>query len=238
MYRFAFIEDNNSDFASLKEAIERFSHEFNEELAIDRFENGEDFLNTYQIGNYEAVFFDILLGDDHINGLDTARKLYEIDPNVSILFLTNMAQYAINGYEVNAVDYIIKPIKYYDFTLKLQKLLRSLKSSQKQLVSFKTDGETIILNEDEILYVVVTSHYLSIFTEKKEYIVREPLKKFEKKLSNSFARSGISYLVNISKIEKILVNDIVINGKMIPLTRLYKKDFLKKVNEHMAIRSK
>ena len=126
MYKFAFIEDNDNDFASLEEAIYKYSAESDVEIEMTRFNNGEVFLEHYQIGMFDAVFFDIILGDNHINGLDVARKLYEIDPNVSILFLTNMAQYAINGYEVNAVDYIVKPIKYYDFLLKIQKLIRSL----------------------------------------------------------------------------------------------------------------
>lgn len=238
MYKFAFIEDNQQDYRMLEEAIERFSKEEKIEFNLIRFHTGEDFLNQYKVGDFDAVFFDILLGEEHINGLETARKLFEIDPNVSILFLTNMSQYAINGYEVNAVDYIVKPIKYYDFSLKLKKLLRSLHTSEQKKVLFKVDKETIILNEDDILYIIVTSHYLSIYTANKEYIVREPLKYFEKRLSSTFARSGISYLVNIAKIDKICSNEIQINKKILPITRLYKKEFLSKVSEYMIKKAK
>ena len=73
--------------------------------------------------NYKMIF-DIIIFDidmPGINGIDTARKLREMDSNVTIIFVTNIAQYAINGYEVDAVDYILKPVSYYDFSMKFHR---------------------------------------------------------------------------------------------------------------------
>lgn len=234
-YKLAFIEDCDEDYQVTYSFLERFSSDENVSFAVRRFLNGEEFLKSYQPGDYDAVFFDILLGEEHTNGLDSARALFKMDPNVAILFITNMGQYAINGYEVDAVDYIVKPVKYYDFSLKLKKLISLLSSTFKQnrKITFKQADETVMLNENEILFVIVTSHYLTIYTENNEYVVREPLKTFEKRLSTNFVRSGISYLVNVTKIDRITSTSVIIKNHNIPITRLYKKAFLQKINEYM-----
>ena len=101
---------------------------------------GDVFLEKYA-GDFDVLFFDVdMPGTD---GLDTARRLRRMDSEVSIIFVTNMAQYAICGYEVEALDYLLKPLSYYDFALKFQKALRRITRRSSHTLSVDTRGRSL-----------------------------------------------------------------------------------------------
>ena len=105
----------------LQDYILRYSEEKQEPLAVECFENGLNFISDYK-ASCDIALMDIEM--PHMNGLDTARKLREFDSQIPLIFITNMAQYAINGYEVQALDFMVKPIEYFNFSLKLDKAIR------------------------------------------------------------------------------------------------------------------
>ena len=93
------------------------------------------------------------------NGMDAARKIREKDSRVTILFVTNMAQYAINGYEVEAVDYIIKPIGYYDFSMKFQRAVQKAAQKRPEKLVLATTEGTVQVNVSDIQYIEASAHY-------------------------------------------------------------------------------
>ena len=113
----AIVEDEQTNANLLKEHLSRFAIENHTEINTSVFSTGVSFLNSY------TPIWDLILMDiemPHINGIETARKIRERDSEVLIMFITQMAQYAIDGYSVNAVDYVLKPVNYYAFSLKLK----------------------------------------------------------------------------------------------------------------------
>ena len=122
----------------------------------------------------------------NMDGLSAARRMREIDSNVALVFVTNLARYAINGYEVSALDYILKPLDYDAFYLKMQKVLRYCQTQQQrrqQSVVIPTAGGNIHLPLSELLYVEVVSHTLIYHTLSHDYETYGTLKNVEKKLS-------------------------------------------------------
>ena len=112
----ALIEDNDTASKKVFELIEQFKQENNVTLNVVRFNDADSFLQNYQ-QIYSVVLMDIQLPG--IDGMQAAYKLREMDKTVSIIFITSMVQFAQKGYEVNAVSFMVKPVNYFDFSLKL-----------------------------------------------------------------------------------------------------------------------
>lgn len=120
MINVAIVEDEDCAANNLSEYLNTFGRQNNTEIKAERFRDAISLLTGYS-GKFDIVFMDIELPE--MNGMDAAKKLREIDMSVTLVFVTNMAQYAVKGYEVGAVDYIVKPVSYYDFSLKLRRIL-------------------------------------------------------------------------------------------------------------------
>ena len=114
------IDDEAQERQRLRGYLEQFGGECSRSFQIREFPSGDHLLADYR-PLYDILIFDIDMPG--LSGMETARRVRATDPDVVILFVTNIAQYAINGYEVEAVDYIIKPIGYYDFTMKFRRAL-------------------------------------------------------------------------------------------------------------------
>ena len=109
MYRIAIVEDEKEFREQLQEYLKRYGVENNIVFQIDVFEDGSDILEHYQ-KNYDMVLLDIEM--PKVNGMDAAERIREMDEEVVLMFITNMAQYAIRGYSVGALDFVMKPITY------------------------------------------------------------------------------------------------------------------------------
>ena len=131
----AVIEDNDNASKNIFELIEKYKKEHQVQLNVIRFTNADDFLNNYK-EIYSVVLMDIQLpGTD---GMSAAYKLREIDKIVSIIFITTMVQFAQKGYEVNAVSFMVKPVSYYDFSLKFKKALDIAIMNENRNISLNT----------------------------------------------------------------------------------------------------
>ena len=109
----------------------------------------------------EGAHFDLLLLDIEMpvmDGISVARDARKVDDYIIIIFITNMAQYAIHGYEVNALDYVIKPIAYYPFSVKLRRAIRMIRETSGNSLLLPFDGEDRRIPTKDILYVEVHSH--------------------------------------------------------------------------------
>ena len=226
--RIAIVDDEQTMREQLANYIEQFAVE--KRLALDTclFPSGDMLLENPD-RDFDIIVFDIDMPGT--NGLDAARKIREADENVVILFVTNIAQYAINGYEVDAVDYIIKPIGYYDFAMKFQKAVRRAERNQGNTLFIDTVNGPVGLNTDAILYVEVISHYLIYHTADAEYRVRASMKEHEDTLRGyHFSRCHKSYLINLKQLKGVNASEVIVGEYSIPLGRAYKDNLL---NEYM-----
>ena len=107
MYRIAIVEDDKSFIEELKKYLEQYSQEEGQEFEISTFYDGEEILENH-VSGYDLILLDIEM--PKVNGMDAAEKIREADENVVLMFITNMAQYAIRGYSVGALDFVMKPI--------------------------------------------------------------------------------------------------------------------------------
>ena len=128
MYRFALVDDDPVFLSEISGYLKKYSEEFNVSLSVDTFENWVKFLESGTL-TYDIVLLDIAMPEK--DGMEVARTIREKDENITIIFITTIAQQAINGYEVGAKDFIIKPVDYDRFSLRLTRILKHVVAGSK-----------------------------------------------------------------------------------------------------------
>ena len=232
MLRIAVVEDNLQDAESLRACLKRFASEQNIVFHIDLFKNGLAFLEAFH-ADYNIVFMDIEL--PHKNGMETAQELRQLDQQVVLVFVTNMAQYAIEGYEVDAFDYILKPISYFDLFLKLQRIVaRAVGQGQNEEIAIRCERTTIRLNLRAIQYIDVNGHYVNWHTQAGIFHSLDALKAVEKRLPEYYCSISRWVIVNLNYVESIDGNDVYIGDIVLHISRYRKQEFLKTFAEYLV----
>lgn len=232
MIRIAIVEDQAEDFHILESYIQQYCEENKLLAEIKHFANGLNFLDEYT-PDFDVVFMDVEM--PHIDGIDTSRKLRELDQSVPLVFVTNMIQYAINGYEVDAIDFMVKPVTYYNFSKKLSKaLVYAGRNHQKHMV-FRNDEEEIIVPVQEIYYIEKDKNYAVFSTKKGEFRMRATISDIEGDLKKyDFIKCCSGCIVNLAYISKVKNDSLFVNEKQIPLARRQKKEFLLKLAQYLG----
>lgn len=232
MIRIAIVEDEEKCYLELKEFIYQYEKENMENCHITWFQDGLDFLEQYR-SKFDLILMDIEM--PKLNGIKAAREIRLIDSSVLIMFITNMAQYAIKGYEVEAIDYVVKPISYYAFALKMNKIRRILREQLEQSIFLPFEEEVKKIPVKNILYVEITSHKLQFHTYDGIAVMTGTLKDVEEQLDrNHFARCNQCYLVNLTHVAGIQNNCVLVEGEFLQISRPKKKEFLKRLTEYYS----
>jgi len=224
MNAIALVEDDEKAVAICKSYLSRYQKETGESFKLFRFSDGAAFLKGYK-SIYDVVFMDIEM--PNLDGLEASKRLRSIDSFVPLVFMTNMAQYAIKGYEVNALDYIVKPVGYFTFIAKLNKALAYKKKyADREVTINKRDG-MIRLETSQIYYIEVMNHSLIYHTDKGDIEATGSLSKAEDTLKkNHFSRCNNCYLINLFYVTAVKEEEVVVNETRLKISRSKKKSFL------------
>ena len=137
MIRIAIVEDDRVCAGTLQEYLCRYEKESGEMIQSTLFEDGEDIAVGYR-AEYDIILMDIEM--QFMDGMSAAEAIRKVDEEVTIIFITNMAQYAIRGYSVNALDYVLKPVSYFAFSQRLDRAVSRLRKKEKHYVVIKFRG--------------------------------------------------------------------------------------------------
>ena len=155
MIHIAIVEDEMNYVRTLEDYIQRYRQEKQEEIRVSIFADGEDITENYD-GQFDIILMDIQMR--FMDGMTAAEKIRDLDREVVILFITNMIQYAVKGYEVDAMDYVLKPVEYFAFSQKLDKAIgRISRNTQKYIAIPTTDGMKKVAVSD-IYYIESLGH--------------------------------------------------------------------------------
>lgn len=222
--RIAVIDDEKEIRETLCGYIDQFSEESGVKIETASFPSGDALLEDYQ-QVWDILMFDIDMPGT--NGMETAKQIRRKDSNVVILFITNVAHYAIEGYGVDAVDYILKPISYYEFSMKFHRAVAKAAHAGERAVMVDTVEGTRRIRINEILYIEVMAHYIYAHTQNRSFKVRGNMKEWEEELKPfGFCRIHKSYLVNLGKIESIQGKELTVGGHSIQVSRNYRDSFM------------
>lgn len=222
--RVAIIDDEKAALNLLSSYISSFAADNNINIEVSAFCNAEEFLQNYNM-TYDIVCMDVEMPG--LNGIEAAKELRMIDNKVVLMFITNMAQYAIKGYEVEAVDFILKSVSYEDFSMKFHKALRYVERNKDKKITLTTSEGIVNVYISDIYYIEVMRHYLIYHTAIGKFTVRGVLKEVEEKLSAyNFVRSNHCYLVNLKHIKSINGYDMKIADDELKISRSKKNDLM------------
>lgn len=232
MFRIAVLEDDPQDGARLERYLARYQKEHSVVFQVFRSDNGLAFIEHYQ-ANYDVILLDIEM--PRINGMKLAHLIREKDQDVCLIFTTGLAQYAVEGYEVRALDYIIKPVEYPNFALKLQRALGiRQQQSMREIYIAKPNGMYRLRIED-IHYIEVVNHTLYYHTGMRVYEERGVIGQREKELeAYGFARCSTSFLLNLRYVTSVQGNVVISDGKEFTMTRSKRKEFLKRLADYLG----
>lgn len=223
MIRIGLVDDDLNHLELIKSFLDQYEKEKEIRFKIEEFHNGLNFVEDYK-GDLDVVFLDIEM--PHMDGMTAAKRIREIDSSLGIVFVTNMAQYAIHGYEVNAIDFIVKPLSYYVFTEKLEKAIHfSQKNTEKEYV-IQTEDLIVRLNYSQILYVEKDKNYLMFHTDEGQYRTRGTMTALEEKLrEEGFSKCISGCLVNLRYVTKMIKDTVWLKDMPLPISRQRKKEF-------------
>lgn len=232
MIKIAIVDDEKSFQNKMHEYIRRFETETGEKITVTLFQDGLDILDNYK-AEWDIILMDIKM--NHMDGMSAAEKIRNLDKKTIIIFITTMAKYAIKGYEVDALDFVVKPINYAQFSTKMKKAVNMVKRmSDKKYLLLPFDERKERVSTDEILYIEVNSHNLYVVTDLRTYTLRYSMSDMEKELKDChFARCNQSYLVNLKNVTGLGKDDVRIGEHKLPFSRSKKKQFLKELSDYL-----
>lgn len=232
MIRVALVDDEESSIRQLKEYLMQYQKERNVTMQIETFLDGDEIVENYK-AEYDMIILDIEMR--FMDGMTAAQLIREKDPEVVIIFITNMAQYAIKGYTVNATDYVLKPVSYFSFSQRLDKVINRINRKVNKFIAVSIKGGTVKLYISDICYIESQGHRLIFHTKEQEYVTFATMKEVEEKLKDmDFFRCNKGCLLNLSYVDGVMDGCVIINGDRLAISRARKKDFTEALTNYLG----
>lgn len=218
-YKIAIVDDSKEDRNYIEALLNTWSKDNGCDISIKDFESAESFLFNYsEEKDFDILLLDIEMGD--MDGVSMAKEIRKGNETVQIIFITGYSDYIADGYDVAALNYLIKPVNNEKLFGVLNKATSKIVKNEKKLILKTTEG-MVVMPIREIKYLEVQQNYVTVHG-KTDVTVKKTLGEFEKELDERFFRLGRSYIVNLSFIRKVTKNDAILtNDTKIPLPRGY-----------------
>lgn len=218
-YSFAICENEVIQAEWLQSLVEEYAASQHVSIQINIWESAEIFLFHYA----ENKDVDIILLDIQMNamtGMEMARQLREQDDSVALLFITGLTDYISEGYSVEAIDYLVKPLKKEKLFQALDRLLAKYPVKEEFLL-VEQDDEQIKISRDDILFIEVEGREIKVVMKKQVIFLKNSLQSFSKQLNQEqFVQPYRNVVVNCSRIKRIRKGSLIMDDdSVIPVSR-------------------
>lgn len=235
MLRVAICDDSMTDRTVLERLVKQYAVNVGVDISIEGYHGAELLIEAHKKENYDLVFMDIFLGG--MQGNEAARVLLK-DENCSVVFTTSSVEFALEGFEIGVLHYIVKPYSYDKVVKSMEKYMRNNHIDNMAVINIKpvgNDPETE-LKQNDICYIESLDKIRSIHLSNGELRTYTTLNDICKSLlENSFYRPHRSYVVNFAYVSKITKTDITLkNGEMLPVSRGTYEDLMNKYTKYMS----
>lgn len=231
VFKTIILEDEADAMAMMKSFLDRYSKESGQTFEVLAYDNAAKMLESYD-ATADIVFTDIQMAG--IDGMSAAKKIRERDKEVLIIFVTNLAQYAIEGYEVKAFDFILKPIRYTSFSMKLNRAIKDLQHKRNDVnLNINTKDGIRRIAVSDIIYAEVRNHDTVLHTANGDIKMRITLSKLAKELEeHHFSLCNACYLVNLRYVNQIDIDNVILGNNRLRISQSKRKAFLSEVAKY------
>ena len=239
MIRIAIVEDEQQCAVNLRQMLECYQQERRCDLSIATFTDGEQITRNYR-PEYDIILMDVQM--QLMDGMTAAEIIRKQDPEVILIFITNMAQYAIRGYAVDALDYVLKPVSYFALSQRLDRAmdrLERLERNKTSYLSLPVKGGTQKLDISQIRYIESRGHTLIFHMKREEILSGGTMTEMERQLAEfGFARCNKGYLINLAYVDAVRDGCAVVGEDMLLISRGRKAAFLQQLTDYMGGQTK
>ena len=225
MINIAICDDQDYYRKNLKQILEKISLRNNIRFNIEEFKSGKELLNIYKrdIPKFDVIFLDIILGDS--NGIDVAKCILDLYSSVKFIILSSSKDFILDGYDISAINYIIKPSSIERIEKELLRAI-DIQENNKKFYEINKNGNTVLLKLNNIYYFEVDHRKVNVYEKENVIDYYDRLDNVEKNLADKgFKRCHRSYVINISKIKELRSNEVkLLNEQIVPVGRKYKEN--------------
>ena len=231
MIHIALVEDEEAYRKEFLGYLQQYEKESGRQFRMSVFTDGDEILSSYK-ADYDLILMDIAMR--FMDGMTAAEEIRKLDSEVVIIFITNMPQFVMKGYAVDALDYVLKPVNYFAFTQRIERAINRMGNRREEFISIPIKGGIKKLSLSEIRYVEVQDHDLLFFTREEKILSRGALSEIEAKLDPSrFFRCNKYCIVNLAFVDSLQNSDLVIGENHIQVSRARKKAALDALNNYL-----
>ena len=231
MLRIAVVEDDAPTREKLCTLIRDHAVSKGKDLAVTPLEDGSSLLGG-ALSGYDIIFLDIMLPG--LTGMEVAERIRAGDPDVVLVFVTNAAQYAIKGYAVGALDFMLKPVNPYEFLVKLERALERAAQRRQRPITLQTADGVQVLSSRDILYVETRDRKLFYHTTRGCFAVRSSMQSAEALLGSlRFVRCNQCYLVNLRHVQSVQGDFVTVGRDRLEVSRRQRAAFLEAMLQYV-----
>lgn len=223
MYRFAVCDDNEADAAFVVSLIEKWNKENGNNkanglpLRVEAFPSAEAFMFAFEENHdFDILFLDIEMGG--MSGVELAKRLRQMGVGLQIVFITGYMDYISEGYDVEALHYLMKPVTGEKLGEVLNRAMERIKTREREMVLALPDG-IVRVPLYKIRYIEVLKNYVTIHAA-EDYSMKKTLNELKKSLDSSFFQIHRSYIVGLRCIKKVTRTEVILkDDTILPLSR-------------------
>lgn len=231
MTHIALVEDDTKCQEQFAGYLNRYAQESGEEFKVCSFGDGDVIISSFR-AQYDIILMDIQM--KFVDGMTAAREIREMDDQVIIIFITSLANYAVKGYEVDALDYMVKPVSYAAFAKSIDRAMLRLRRRKRRYVFISNKDGTQRVDCTRIYYIEANGHNLSYHTADGTLTGTGTMKEVESSLAEHyFFRCGKGVLVNLEHVERVVEGDAVVHGTTVQVSRARRKEFMAAFNRYI-----
>jgi DNA-binding LytR/AlgR family response regulator len=232
MVQVAIVDDDFITQELLREYLRRYGAEYKETFEISVFYDGQEIAKNYH-PKFDIILLDVKM--ENMDGFSAAKHIRAVDNDVILIFITNMGQYAIKGYEVDALSYLLKPVSYFAFSQELKRSLKRIEKRKIKYLIFSNEYGYLRLDSTKIFYIERDKHRISIHTEEKIYSKVGTIREIAEKLDGDhFFQCNSGYIVNMSHVIGVQDNFVLVGKYKLQISRPKKKAFMKALTDYFG----
>ena len=233
MIRIAIADDDALCAQELRRYIDDYAKESGHRFEVTVYSDGDELVERYR-AQFDIILLDVEM--PFLNGMTAAEMIRRQDPEVILIFITNMPQYAIRGYAVDALDYVLKPVNYFAFSQRLERAIRRLGRREAVYLTIPVKGGTMKVAADDVYYVESLGHQLIYHTRTGNYAATAgTIQQMENDLAPlHFFRCHKGYLVNLNHVDGIRDGCALVGDAQLPISRAKKAALLESLTAYIS----